>query len=307
MASFSSTTPEVLEPWVTKIFFKHLNKIETLYTKIFNIKTSTKAFEDTFSVSTLGTFALKPEGQPISYDDPVQSLRKRVVHSTYALGFRATMELMQDDQHGIISQMPADLGDSAADYRERLAFGVLADAFAGATYTGIAEGDGTRRSLCNTGHIRLKDGGTSSNRLNPDVAISVSGIESAVTNFRLTQQDSGRYVNLTPKHLLFHPNDEFTVATILESTLDPNSSDNAINTVSQSRLGLDGTQVPYFTDTDNWFITATKEQHTLTWYNRMKINFERNKDAQTKDALFDAVTRSSTTFDRWEGIVGSAP
>ena len=165
--AFTGTAPELLEPWVTKIFFDRLNMIETIYTQIFNMVPSTKAFEDTFEVSTLGTFVLKPEGTPVSYDDPVQSGRKRVVNETFALGFRVTMEMMEDDQHRIISQMPNDLGDSARDHKENLAHALLNDAFtaaATATFTGIPEGDGVPRNLCNTGHIRLKDGGTSSGR-----------------------------------------------------------------------------------------------------------------------------------------------
>ena len=307
MSTFTGTAPELLEPWVTKIFFNEYTQVETMFDKVFNVKSSTRAFEDTFAVSGLGTFVMKPEGTPISYDDPVQSGRKRIVHSTYALGFRVTMEMMDDEQHGIISQMPADLGNSARDHKEQLAWSLLNDAFTGTTYTGIPEGDGTRRALCSTGHIRLKDGGTSSNRLNPDVAFSVSGLESALTNMRLTVDDSGRYIRIMPKMVLAHPNEEWNIAQIMESEKEPFTADNQINSVKSSRVGLTSMVVPYLSDTDNWFLMCDKSGHTLTWYNRMKMSFGRNKDAQTKDALFDAMYRASVTFDMWRGVVGSAP
>jgi phage major head subunit gpT-like protein len=307
MATFTSTLPEILEPWVKKIFIKEYNMIEVLYTQVFNVVGSTKAFEDTFQVAALGTFILKPEGAPISYDDPVQSLRKRVVHQTFALGFRVTMEAMEDDQHRIISKMPADLADSARDHKENLAWGLFNDAFAGLTFTGMPEGDNIRRSLCNTGHIRLKDGGTSSNQLSPGVALSVSGIEAAVTNFRLTLSEEGRQINITPRVLVTHPNEEFNAAQLLQSDKEPFTDENQINTVSTNRLGLGVIHVPYLTDTDAWWLMSSKNQHSVVWYNRKGMTFERNKDAQTKDSLWDAHYRASVTFDDWRGVVGSQP
>ena len=307
MATFTSTMPELLEPWVTEIFFNQYNRLPTIFDKIFTVASSTKAFEDTFQVAGVGTFLLKPEGTPISYDDPVQSARKRVVHSTYALGFRVTMEMMADDQHGIIKQMPADLGDSARDHKERLAHGLLNDAFAGATYTGLPDGGGTGLALCTTAHILLKTGATVSNSLSPAVALSVAGLESAITNYRLTLNETGRRINIQPKLVLTHPNEEFNAAQILDSTQEPFTADNQINAVSSSRMGISHMQSPYLTDTDAWFLMAAKSDHSLKWYNRMPVTFERGKDSQTKDAMFDSVYRASVTFDNWRGVVGSQP
>ncbi len=307
MAHTTTLTPELLEPWATEVFYNKYAEQPTIFPRVFNVVPSSRAMEDTFQVSPLGTFRVKPEGTPISYDTPVQSLRKRVVHTTYALGYRVTREMMDDEQYGMVSKFSGDLGNSARDHKERLAWSLFDDAFAGATYRGLPEGDGTTRSLCNTGHIRLKDGGTSSNRLNPDVAFSVSGLQSAITNFRLTQNESGRRIPLTPKLVVHHPNDEFVIAQVLDSQQEPFTADNQINPVSTSRMGITAQAVPYLSDTDNWFLMCDKGMHTIKWYNRMDLEFDRNKDSQTKDALFDAMYRASVTFDDWRGIVGSAP
>lgn len=305
MAITTGSLPELYEPWVTDIFFNEHDQLEVLYTKVFTVKRSTRAFEDTFEIGGFGTFVLKPEGKPIAFDDPVQSLRKRVMMQTFGLGFRQTMEAMEDEQHNILSQMPKDLARSARDHKENLAWGVLNDAFAGAIYTGIPEGDSARRSLCNTGHIRLKDGGTSSNRAS--VAFSVAGLEDAITNFRLTQDASGRRTPLRPAMVVHHPNDEFVVFQVLESTQEPYTADNQVNSVKASRLGLTSLSVPYLTDDDAWFLLSPKNEHSLKWYNRMELKFERNKDAATKDALYDGMYRAQVTFDGWRGVYGSAP
>jgi hypothetical protein len=307
MATYTSNFPDLLEPWVTQIFFNEYDMLPTEYDQIFNVKSSTRYMEDTFNVAGLGDFRAKPEGTAISYDDPVQSLRKRIVHTTFSNGFRVTMEMMADDQHNIISKMPSDLSLGARDHKETLAFSLFNDAFTGSFYTGIPEGDGTARSLCNTQHVHLKAGGPSSNRASPGVAFSISGLEAAITNLRLTQDESGRQIVLRPKEVLHHPNDEFNVAQILENTEQPYTADRNINTVSRSRMGITSRMSPFLTDTDAWFLLCAKSQHTLTWYNRMELTFGSNKDAQTKDALFDAMYRASVTFENWRGVYGSNP
>lgn len=302
MATTRFLAPELLEPDMKRIFFNRLTMQPPMFQNAFNIETSTKAFEDFLRFAGLGTFALKPEGTPVSYDDPVQGERVRTVHVTYALGFRVTMEMMDDDQHGIINRMPADLGDSAADHRENLAWGLFNDAFAGATYQGF---DG--QPLCDTAHTNLKSGGPQDNTVNPAVALSVSGIQSALINMRTTTNESDRFIQLRPRTLLIHPEEEFNAAQLLESDRIPGSADNDINSIRSSRIGVTPLVTPYLTDTDAWWILAEKSQHTVTWFNRKAVTMERSRDAQTKDALFDAHYRASVAFYDWRGVVGSQP
>jgi hypothetical protein len=94
---------------------------------------------------------------------------------------------------------------------------------------------------------------------------------------------------------------------ILDNSEQPYTTDRNINTVSRSRMGLKSIQSQYLTDTDAWFLLTNKSDHTLTWYNRKGLTFGSDKDAQTKDALFDALYRASVTFDDWRGVYGSAP
>ena len=161
MGTFTFNHPELLERDEKDIFFKNFGMIPLMYTKLFTTKKSTKAYEDGMRVAGMGTFHTKAEGTPIGFDDPVSGTRVRTVHTTYGLGFRVTMEMSEDDQEGIISQMPADLGDSARDHQERLAWSLVNDAFSGSTYTGLTDGS-TAVSLCNGTHTALKTGTTQS-------------------------------------------------------------------------------------------------------------------------------------------------
>ncbi|GAG95157.1 unnamed protein product, partial [marine sediment metagenome] len=131
-------------------------------TELFDTRTSNKAYEDRMRVAGLGRLALKPEGTPVAFDDPVQGARTRVVHQTYALGFRVTMEMYQDELFGIIEKMPADLGDSARDHQERLAWDLINDGNLGARHT-VLDDQTAGAPLFAATHIALKSGDTQTN------------------------------------------------------------------------------------------------------------------------------------------------
>ena len=256
MATFRGLAPETLEPFVNTIFFQEFEQAPVLYTQIFNNKPSSMAFVDEFSMAGLGRFVQKAEGTPAAFSDPVQGDRRRTLVLTFALGFRVTMEMREDEQHGIIAKMPGDLAMSARDSMERLAWGLINVAFTAADDTapcGLPEGDGARRTLFDTGHVPLRNpAATQSNRLNPGVALSTAGLESAMTIFRTQQSDEERFINCSPNVLLIHSENEWTAAQLMDSTHEIGSAENQINAVSSSRLGIKTVQSPHLTDTDAW-------------------------------------------------------
>lgn len=304
MGTFTFNHPELLERDTKDIFFKNFDMIPLLYTSLFNVKTSTKAYEDGMRVAGMGTFHTKAEGTPIGFDDPVSASVVRTVHTVYGLGFRVTMEMTDDDQHGIISQMPADLGDSARDHQERLAWSLVNDAFAGSTYTGLTDGS-TAVSLCNATHTNLKTGTTQSNVLTPPVALSVTGLESLMTTASTTQSEEDRYISLNQSKLVYHPNLQHTAHVLLNTEFRAGTSDNDRSTVVTSRSGitpLERTGVPYLTSTTAWFISGKND---LTWNNRKSLTFDRAKDSDSFDQKFMAHYRASVMHREWRGFWGS--
>jgi phage major head subunit gpT-like protein len=300
MSTFTHTAPELLEPFITEIFYNELNMIEARYPALFKMETSTRAFEEYLKMAGLDTFTTKLEGQPIAYDNPVQGNRVRRVAQTFALGFRITMEMREDDQHGIMAKMPSDLAEAARDHRENLAWGLLNDAFTGTTYTGF---DGL--ALCTT-HTNLKTGESQSNALSPAVALSVSGIQSALTTMRTTTNESGRFVQLRPTTIVCAPANEFNVTEILKTDKKVNSTENNINSVASSRTGLSDMIVEYLSSSTAWFLACGKNQHDLRWVTRKELSTDNNMDPYTKDMCYDAHYRAFVAFQEWRGIVGSA-
>jgi hypothetical protein len=307
MASFTSQHPDLLESLQKRIFFNEYMQEPESFGEVFNVEKSTRAFEDAMKVSGLGSFALKAEGSPVGYDDPVSGPRKRVIHSTFALGGRQTMEMIEDDQFNIMSKMPADLARSARDHRENLAWGVVNNG--GTSTTGTLDG----LALFSTAHPYLKSQGTSSsatqsNDLTPAVALSVSGIESVMNLATLVRDESGRFTPIKArlKYLIVPPGLQFEAARLLESEYEPFTSDNQINTMKSSRTGVQVKVVPYLTSSTNWFMATDKREHSLTFYSRKPVTTDSGRDFQTKDTMFDAHYRASACARDWRGVYRSA-
>jgi hypothetical protein len=294
-----------METRMKEIFFKRFSMQELLFPRLFQRKTSTKSHEDRMRVAGLGTFQLKAEGTPVAFDDGVQGARVRTVHQTFALGTRATWEALEDDQFDIIDKMPEDLGDSARDHMERLAWALINDAYAaGGVYTGLES-----ENLFASDHTGLKSGATNlSNILSPPVALSVTGLESALTAMRTTTSDEGRFIEVNRKRLLFHPNLMHTAYVVLQTEYRPGTSDNDKSTVASSRSGItpvvdDG--VPYITNQNAWSLHGPAGQNSLTWNDRAKLFFEKANDNLTFDQLHWAAYRASVMFSEWRNNYAS--
>lgn len=300
MATLTPQFFQLLEADSKDITFKAFEMQELKFPQLFERKPSSKAYEDGLRIAALGTYATKPEGTPIAFDDPVQGTQVRTVHQTFALGWRASREMMEDDQHGIMNQMAADLGASAADHQERLAWGLLNDAYTGTTYTGLEN-----ETLFSSTHTLLKTGGTQSNILSPPIALSTTGIENMMTLGQTTSSDEGRFINVDQSILLIHPEEAHNAYVLLETQQVTGSSANDRSTVVSTRSGLTPLAVPYLSSTTNWSIHAGPGRNGLTWNDRRGLEQTSAQDADTQDMKFYGVYRASVMTREFRGNFGS--
>lgn len=300
MATYTATMFLLLEADSKDIFFKKFKMIEKLYPQLFETKPSTKAYEDALRIGALGTFKEKPEGNPIAFDDPVQGTQVRQTHAVYALGYRVSREMRDDDQHGIMTQMPSDLGDSAQDHRERLAWDVLNDGYTGTRHTGLEN-----EVLFSATHTRIKAGGTASNILVPPAALSQTALEGITLLADAMTSDEGRFINQQMKKLVIHPNLQHTAFVLLNTEYKPGSNNNDRNTVESSRNGWVPLQVPYLSSTTRWSVHAGPGSNSLHWFDRNELEFSQAIDSDTEDAKHYGTYRASCGFWEWRNNYAS--
>ncbi|TAL13925.1 hypothetical protein EPN95_04530 [Patescibacteria group bacterium] len=293
MSVGTSNFADLLAPGFRAIFLDKFGQYPEEYSKAFNVLSSTKNYEEDSFVSGFGLAPIKRQGESISYADPKQGFDKRYVHDTYGLGFIVTRELWEDDQYGKIKRMPNSLARSLRATVETTAANVLNRAF-NSSFTGA---DG--KEMCATDHALL-GGGTQKNELTNAADLTATSFEQALIDIADTTDDEGLLLALRPMKLVVPTELDWTATKLLESTLDPESANNAVNP-GKSRL-------PYMvyhwlTDPDAWFILC--EDHELNFFWRRRPDFERDNDFDTENARFKATMRFIASWSLPWGIFGS--
>lgn len=284
----------LLAPGLREVFFDKFDSYPAQYTDLFNVEKSERKYEDDYGVSGFGLVPVKDEGVGVIYDDPISGYTKRYTHSTFALGFRVTQEMYEDDLYGIIRKMPKALGKSMRLTVEIDGANVLNNGFTGSTYAGS---DGV--ALFSASHP-LTGGGTSSNTLAVAADLSESSLEQAIIDIAATTDDRGLLQMIQPKKLIVPASLAWTASRLLESTLTPGSANNAIN----PGKGIMPFKVNnYLTDTDAWFIYG--DEHQVNWFWRVKPDFDQDNDFDTTDAKYKARARWSNGFSDWRGVYAS--
>lgn len=267
------------------------------------VKTSNRAYEENAYYAGLGNLSRKPEGEPIQYDEMVEGPTKRWNHTTYALGVRITEELIEDslyDQIGEMETLSRELGSSARETLNVLTFDMYNNGTATTNHTA-----GDALALFSGAHTALR-GGTWSNLLSPASDLSATSLQSAMQSFETTKDDTGKFQNIKAKWILVHPANEWKARELLQSTYDPESPNNAVNTIKSRNLQL--VVSPYYTDQDAFTLIAEPPTSNggIIAFMRRKVTFAKDGDFQTGDALFKVTFRFSVECNKPNHLFHSA-
>ena len=256
---------------------------------------SKKNYEELVAMAGLGFFQNKPEGKGISYDDMKQGATTRSYNLTYALGYMITEEAIEDNQYpDQLNVLGKDAGRtlavSATQTMETLAANVYNNAFSG----GPTYGDGV--SLINTAHPGTK-GLSFSNTLTVAADLSEVALETANIQIKRYKNDAGLLINLKPERLILPPELEYEANRILNSVLQNDSANNAINALKATGAYPKGIVVnPFLTDAKTWFIrTSVLAGKGMTGFERIKPEIKPDNDFDTGNAKFKCRFRVSFT------------
>lgn len=307
---FAQTLAPGVHHWF--LHFLDLQMRQEEYSTVFNIENSTQAFEDEVEMAGLGAMPEKPEASSAIYDDLIQGGTKRYVHLTYALGSRASWELIEDDQYGIIKQVPKAHARSAMFAREMVSWNVFNLGFSTITTT-----DGV--SLFNTQHPLLGGSaatnlgpglgnviyaaGTYPNRPSPDVDLSFTAVQLMVNQFERMVDSQGIPVRVKPRCILIPPELKFIAREILGSPGKPYTADNELNSLLGEDLKF--RVVHYLTSQSAWFAVADKEGHQLKFFDRHPIDTDYDDDFDTRSTKVLTFQRFSAGATSWVGVWGS--
>jgi hypothetical protein len=296
MTMFRGGFSNLLAPGYRKVVFETYKERPNEGRQFVNSGTSRRAYEEDFQLAGFGTLLPKVEGGPIMYQDIKQGEPKRYLWTTYALGYRITQEMYEDELYGIMgNKLARALGRSARNNEEIVMHSILNNAF-NTTYSGFVAGE----SLLGA-HTSLR-GLAQRNRPAVDVDFSLPALQAALEHFHGLTDESGLPAMYQPKYLVHSIGDYWMVNQVLKSQFLPGGSQNDINQVA--REGIVPILSHFLTDPDAWYLIA--DNHDMNYYNRRPFTFSNTDDFQTGDALYKGTRRNGAGFGDWRGIYGSS-
>lgn len=296
MPHFRANFASLLQPDLRKVLFEEWDRRPTEYTQLYNVMNSQKSDEIDTKVGGFGLAPQINEDQPISFQTALQDNRVTYTHLGYALGFRVTKWMMQDDLYNVMNRLPRKLAISMIQTVEAQAAALWNDAFAGATFTGIDS-----KALCVTNHDRL-DGGTWSNRLAVDADLTKTSLQNLWTLMENTVDDNNLPLLIIARKLIVHPDEWFNALELLKSIQIPNSQDNNVNSLQELDLQL--VKYHYLTDSDAWFLQS--DIHEVNFFWRENLVFNSEDDFDTSASKHKAEMRFSNGFTDARGVAGTS-
>ncbi len=279
-----STQPDYLWPGIQAIFGTNYDKLDKEYTRIFDVRKSTMAYEKVSEATGLGLAAVKAEGSSIIYDSPNSGPASVFTHVTYGLGYIITREAEEDNQYKQVAEAnAAALPWSMLTTKETVHANVLNRAFSG-SYIG---GDG--QPLASASHPTAN--GTQSNLLTA-ADLSEAALEDAITAVATAKNSAGLPIALRVIRLIVGPGQIFNATRILESDGRVGSANNDVNAIKTLGMVPEIVINHYLDDPDAWFL-QTNAPNGLISYQRRALDLEKDEDFDTENRKHKATERYS--------------
>jgi hypothetical protein len=298
MTVTTGTHPKLLWPGLQAIWGNMYKDNPEGYSKVFEVGTSDKAYEEDQEISGFGLSPVKPEGGSVSYDDPINGYLKRYTNVTYGLGFIVTEEAVEDNQYKSQAEKRVRaLRRSMRHTKETVHANVLNRA-TDSNYTG---GDGV--ALLSTAHPTAN--GTQSNKLAVAADLSEAALEDIFIQIMNATDTRGLRIALKPRKLLIPANLAFEATRIVKSDLQNDTANNAINAIRSMGILPEGVMPwTFLTDTDQWFV-LTDAPDGLKSLQRRELALEKDSDFETGNFKHKATERYSCGWTDWRAVFGS--
>jgi hypothetical protein len=300
MAITTGSFAKALYPGVSKWFGMKYDEHQTEYTDLYDIESSSRAWEEDMGTSYFGPMAVKPEGNSVLYDTAQQGFLTRYQHVTYGLGFVITREMVDDDLYSVIGKKQAQGLAFSARQTKELVGALVYENSATNTFLG---GDGVE--LLSASHVNVA-GGVYSNILSGTPNLSEAALEDICIQIMKAENDRGFQISVIPQCLVVTPDNVFEADRILNSPLRVGTADNDLNALKNMGKFPGGVKVNHYiaNSADDWFV-RTNVMDGMKMYNRRSDDFTMDNDFDTDNAKYKCTARYSFGWTDPRGLYGS--
>jgi phage major head subunit gpT-like protein len=279
----TSSFAKALWPGLNKIFQDMYKMYPEEYGDFTYTVKSDKNREEYLGFSGLGLASIKAEGSPTRFDSMEQGFVPQVQNVSFGLGYIITREARDDNQYmQIAAARTRALARSARITKETVGANMVNRGFNPA----FVGADGVE--LFSAAHI-TKRGLTYSNTLAVAADLSEASLEQAVIDISLFTDERGLRIMAQPRKLVVPPQLQFEACRILDSELQNDTANNAVNALYTKAVVPGGYAVNhYLTDEDQWQLTTdiTDMGEGLIYQERIKDEFASDNEFTTDNAQF---------------------
>lgn len=285
--------PKALWPGVKKWWGRMYDEHPVEWKDLFDVETSDKAYEEDVELTGFGLAPVKPEGDSVSYDSETQGATKRYTHVVYGLGWICTREEQEDNLYAVVAKKRTQ----ALAFSMRQTEETVCANYYNRAFSAVTGADG--KAWFAADHPTLS--GNQSNVLAVAADMSEAAIEDMLIQIAMARNGRGLKISLIGEKLIVPPQLSFEATRILKSTLQNDTSNNAVNALRASGSLPKGVSVNhYLTDPDAWFV-RTNAPAGPTRYNRRATEFDKDNDFDTQNAKAKSTMRWSIGHTDWRG------
>ena len=290
--------PKALWPGVYSWFGAQYAEHEAQYPKLFDIKSSSKNFEELVQQTGFGLAPVKPEGSSTAYDGHAQGYIARGINVAYSLGYIVTREELADNLYAEVSMRRAgSLAFSMAQTRENVGANVYNRVISGSFLGGDA------KALGATDHPTVS--GDQSNILSTAADLSEASLEDLSIQILDALDFRGLKIALGIKCLIVPTALIYDAQRILKSNLRVATADNDANALRLLGVVPEIVVNNYLTDADAWFL-RTNVQDGLCWFDREPVEFTKDTDFDTDNAKAKGYMRFVPFWGDWRTLYSSS-
>jgi hypothetical protein len=288
---------------VKNVFGQAYEEHQVQRTMLFDTETSRKNFEQDQQFEGFGLAPIKQEGAGVAYDSQQEGFSPKFPNLTYAKGFIVTRENMEDNLYNLFTRRARALAFSMAQTQEVVAANVYNRGFNSAFL--MTGGDGVE--LFSSLHVNgPSDSTTFANELAIAAAFSETSLEDLLIVINEATDPRGLRIALRGERLIVPPKLGFEAERVLNSTLQNDTGNNAINALRSTGMLPGGHMVNnYLTSDTAWFI-KTNAPDGMKHMQRQTVRFEQDNDFGTSNARFKADYREAYGWSDPRGAYGTA-
>ncbi|MES2904820.1 MAG: Mu-like prophage major head subunit gpT family protein [Pseudomonadota bacterium] len=288
-----SDLPSLLWPGLHALFGAEYAKHPKEYTRIFDVRSSDKAYEKIAELTGLGLAAVKAEGASIQYDKPGQGPETQFTHVTYGLGTVITREAVEDNQYKDLSENQTKALTWSMWTTKEIVHANILNRATNASYVG---GDGV--ALGSASHPTAN--GTQSNLLTA-ADLSEASLEDAMTVIMAAKNSRGLPVAIRPVRLIVSPGQIFNATRILSTDGRVGTADNDVNAIKALGMVPEIVVNHYLDDLDAWYI-QTNVPNGLISFQRRALDMEKDSDFDTENIKNKATERYSAGWGDFRAL-----